>query len=81
VSFSGATCKADHELPERRAVPSRNMASNSVLGVVSRSGASRRDRQMTGEPFAVRMRRTVLWRNLRWTPVGRVSSGNSGSRL
>jgi hypothetical protein len=45
----------DQELSERRAVPSRNMASNSALATASRSGASRRGRQVTGGPGIVRM--------------------------
>jgi hypothetical protein len=38
----------DQELSERRAVPSRNMASNSAFAIASLSGASRRGRQATG---------------------------------
>jgi hypothetical protein len=37
----------DQELSERRTLPSRNMASNSALAIASRSGASRRGRQVT----------------------------------
>jgi hypothetical protein len=58
-------------------VPSLNMASNSALAMVSRSGASRRGRQTTGGPGVVRMWWTVLWCTSRWTPVGRMRSGNS----
>jgi hypothetical protein len=58
-------------------VPSLNMASNSALAMVSRSGANRRGRQVTGGPGVVRIWWTVLWRTSRWTPVGRMKSGNS----
>jgi hypothetical protein len=58
-------------------VPSLNMASNSALAMVSRSGANRRGLQVTGGPGVVWMRWTVLWRTSRWTPVGRMKSGNS----
>jgi hypothetical protein len=37
----------DQKHPERRAVPSRNMASNSALAIVSQSSANRRDRKVT----------------------------------
>jgi hypothetical protein len=47
-----------------------NMASNSALAMASRSGAGRRGRQVNVGPGIVRMWWTVLWRNLRWTPVG-----------
>jgi hypothetical protein len=60
---------------------SRNMASKSALAIVSRSGASRRGRQVTGEPVVVRMCWTLLWRTSSWTPVGRVRSGNSDRML
>jgi hypothetical protein len=36
-------------------MPSRNMASNSALAIASLSGASRRGRQVTGQPGVVRM--------------------------
>jgi hypothetical protein len=51
------------------------------LATASRSGASRRGRQVTGWPGAVRMWWTVLWRTSRCTPVGRVRSGNSERML
>jgi hypothetical protein len=51
-------------------VPSLNMASNSALAMASRSGASRRGRQVTGGPGVVRMWWKMLWRTSRWTPVG-----------
>jgi hypothetical protein len=75
-------CRAEHqELSEWRAVPSHSMASKSALAMVSRSGASRRGRQVTGGPGAVRMWWSVLWRTSRWIPAGRVISGNSVRRL
>jgi hypothetical protein len=47
------------------------------LAIASQSGASRRGRQVVGGPGIVRMWWTVLWRTSRWTPAGRVGSGNS----
>jgi hypothetical protein len=49
LSFLGTMCRAeDQELSERRAVPSRNMASNSALAIASRSGVSRLGHQYVG---------------------------------
>jgi hypothetical protein len=59
---------------ERRAVPFRNMASNSALTIASRSGASRHGRQVTVGPGIVRMWWKVLWRTSRWTPAGESST-------
>jgi hypothetical protein len=71
----------DEELSDRQAVPSRNMASNSAFVIVSQSGASHRGRQVTGGPGVVPMWWMVVWCTLRWTPAGRVRSGNLVSRL
>jgi hypothetical protein len=38
-------------------------------------------RQVTGGPGVVRMWWTVSWRTSRWTPAGRVRSGNSARML
>jgi hypothetical protein len=58
LSFLGTMCRAeDQKLSERRAVPSRSMASNSALARASPSGASR-----PGRPGVVRLWWTVLWR-------------------
>jgi hypothetical protein len=75
-------CKAeDQALSERRAVPSCNMASNSALAMVSRSGASHRGQQVTGGPRVGRMWWAVLWQTSYCTLAGRVKSGNSARRL
>jgi hypothetical protein len=71
----------DEERSERQAVPFRNMASNSALVILSRSGASHRDRHVTGGPDMVRLWWTVLWRISRWTPAERVRFENSASTL
>jgi hypothetical protein len=61
IVFFGTMWRAeDQELPDRRAVPSRNMATNSALAIASRSGGSRRVRQVTGGPGTVRTWWTVL---------------------
>jgi hypothetical protein len=52
----GAIWRADdQELSERRAEPSLNIASKSVLAMANRSGTSRRDRQVTGRCGVVLM--------------------------
>ena len=81
MSFLGTRWSVeDQDTSERRAVPSRNMASNSVLATVSLSGARRRGRLVTGGPGVVLMWWTVLCRTSRWIPVGRVSAGNWARR-
>jgi hypothetical protein len=78
LSFLGTIWRVDdQELSKRRAVPSFYMPSNSALAKASRSGASRRGRQVTGGPAVVRMRWSVLWRTSRWTTVGRMKSRKS----
>jgi hypothetical protein len=73
--------RRDQELLELRALPSRNMASNSALAIANLSSASRRGRQVTGGSGIVRMWWTVLWRTSLWTPAGLVRSGNSARML
>jgi hypothetical protein len=71
----------DQGLSEGRAVPPHIMLANSSFAIWSLCGASRRGLQVTGGPGIVRIWWTVWCRTSRWTPVGRVSSGNSDSRV
>ena len=61
-------------------MPSFSTVLNSAWAIASQSGARRWGRQDTGRPGVVSMSCTVLWHTPRWTPKGRVRSGNSAKR-